>query len=290
MAPPVDLPSARRRWKTKRVRRTEGRARRIVLANRKGGAGKTTSAVEVAYRLASWGLRVRLWDGDAQLASVTSWIPPVGDGWGPRGPSLADVYSGDATLAEVTAPTGHDSLFVVPSYKSLGMVEKEASPGTDVAIRQELDRADADGSGFDVEMLDCPGALGQITASFLAAADDLWVPLQNSYLDFLAQAELMDFVHRIQARLNPNLTTTAVLVVNADGQTTLSRDLREQLGKDHAGAHVVAIPHSVRAAEAPKVQQPIALYAPDNPVSDAYWLFAEDMLPRLELETVEAAA
>lgn len=274
----ADLRLTAAQYRELRVQRTEPKPRRLVFVNRKGGSGKTTSAVQLGRAFSLWGLRTRLTDGDAQLASATYWLPPQR----PRGyPTLLDVFMGEATLAEVTAPTTLPGLSIVPSLDTLVRVESERPPGSDGLLAAEFD---ADVDTTDIELEDAAPSMGLVTVAMLAAATDVVVMVKTSTLDLVGAAEMAKPLDLIRRRLNPGLQITAVLMVDDDEQTTLSRTMVEQFAADYPDALIHRIPHSVRAREAPGAHEPVLDYAPDNPVSLAYWRLAVNLVPRLGLE------
>jgi chromosome partitioning protein len=274
----ADLKLTPAQWRELRVQRTEPKSRRLTFVNRKGGSGKTTSAVQLARAFSLWGLRARITDGDAQLASSTYWLPPQR----PRGyPTLLDVFKGEKTLAEVTAPTAISGVTIVPSLDTLARVESERPPGSDLLLADEYD-ADADAA--DIELLDAAPSMGLVTVSMLAASTDVVVMVKTSTLDLVGAAEMTKPLDLIRRRLNPALRITAVLMIDDDENTTLSRTMVDRFAEDYPDALVHRIPHSVRAREAPGAHQPILDYAPDNPVSMAYWRLAARLVPRLGLE------
>jgi chromosome partitioning protein len=265
-------------WRELRVHRTEARPRRLVFTNRKGGSGKTTTAVQLAAAFALWGLRVRLTDGDAQMASSSYWLPPQVHG---TYPTLLDVFMGEKTVAEVTAATSVPGVTIVPSLDTLTRVDSERPPGSDGLLAEEYD-ADADST--DLELLDAAPALGLVTVSMLAASTDVAVMVKTSTLDLVGAAEMARPLELIRKRLNPGLRISCVLMVDDDQNTGLSRQLVEVLGEDYPGALIHRIPHSVRAREAPGAHQPLLDYSPDNPVTIAYWKLAAALVPILGLE------
>lgn len=271
-------------WRQLRVHR-HGPPRRLVMVNRKGGSGKTTTAVQLAAALASWGARCRIIDGDPQMASATYWLPPQVKG---KYPTLLDVFTGDHTLAEVTAPTTVPGVSIVPSLDTLGQVETNRPAGSDTILAAEY-QAEQDSPPFDVEIMDAAPAMGAVTASLLTAATDVAITIKASTLDYVGAAELAKPLNLIRKRLNPQVRITAVLMIDTDGQTLLTRSLRDRLAIEYPDALIHAIPHSVRAAEAPGQHVPLIDYAPDNPVTLAYWNLASSLLPSLNLTAVDAS-
>ena len=171
-------------WRELRVYRTAETPRRLAVVNRKGGSGKTTTAVQLAAALAAWGARVRLTDGDPQLASATYWLTPQR----PAGyPTLLDVFTGERTIREVTAPTTVAGVSIVPSLDTLARVESERPPGSDTLLADEFDD---DQDDVDVEILDAAPSMGLVTVSMLTAATDVAVVMRSSTLDYVGAAEL----------------------------------------------------------------------------------------------------
>lgn len=265
-------------WRELRVQRTAARPPRLCIINRKGGSGKTTTAVHLAAAFAAWGLRTRITDGDPQLASVTFWLPPQAPG-GFR--TLLDVFNGDARLAEVTYPTTIPGVFIVPSLETLLRVESERPPGTDSLMREEYE---ADADRIDVEIGDSAPSLGLVTVSMLAAADNVAVLVNTSVLDQVGAAEMDKPLSLIKRRLNPGMEYTAVIMCDDDERTVLSRTLYAQFQADYPGALVHQIPHSVRIREVPGAHQAIYSYEPTSPAAFAYWNLAAALVPRLGLE------
>jgi chromosome partitioning protein len=110
--------------------------------------------------------------------------------------------------------------------------------------------------------------------------------LKSSGLDHLATAELIRPMKQIRKRLNPELRISAVTMVDTDAATIFSRKLAAQFTDEYPDALVATVPHSIRAAEAPAVQQSMLDYAPDNPVTLAYYRLAAALVPRLGFEWV----
>ncbi|WP_080640812.1 ParA family protein [Salinispora arenicola] len=265
------------RWRELRVYRTSPTPRRLAVVNRKGGSGKTTTAVQLAAALAAWGVRVRITDGDPQLASATYWLTPQR----PAGyPTLLDVFSGDCTIREATAPTTVPGVRIVPSLDTLGRVESERPPGSDTLLAAEYDQ---DADDVDVEIMDAAPSMGLVTVSMLTAATHVAVSMKGSTLDYVGAAELAKPLALIRRRLNPAMTTAAVVMADTDGATVLSRSLDARLTQEYPDAIVHQVPHSVRVGEAPGQHQPLIDYAPTNPVTDSYWRLTAALVPALGL-------
>jgi chromosome partitioning protein len=279
------LSERRRRWRRLRAVRPAGmRPPRIGVVNKKGGSGKTTSTVQLAGIFASWGLRARKLDADPQLASTTFWM---GSHLDPNGPSLYEVYAGKARLNEVTYPTSVEGLLIVPSYASLDRVESERPPGTDTLLVAEF--AASDELGIDVEIMDAAPSMNTVTVSVLAAATDLLITMKPSGLDSVGATEIDGPLALVKERLNPSMRIAAVLLVDADGRADFTSQVQEQTERDYPTSIVATVPHSVEAMKAPLAHQPMHLFAPNNPVTDAYYALAEALLTTMGFELKEAA-
>ena len=277
------------RWQTMQVRRSRGTPKaRIALVNRKGGSGKTTTAIQLAAVYAAWGLRVRLTDADPQLASATSWMPPLATEF-----NLSDVFLGrergdagggveEVPLMAATSQSRWKNLWFVPSYPDLRRVEVVRPPGADTLLRDEM----ADDDDFDIEIIDTAPNLGTLSVAALVAADHLIAPFKPSGLDYYAFAELKDQMATVNRRINPSLDLIAIVICGVRGNTQISVQLSERLKDAFPDSLQYRVPQNVRAEEAPQAHEPLTEFAPDSPVMVAYWGLAEAMLPRLGLEVV----
>jgi chromosome partitioning protein len=281
----IDLREQRLRWRTLRVRRPAGVAvPRLAIVNKKGGSGKTTSTVTLGGILASWGLVTRLLDADPQRASTTFWLAPDAT---VEMPTLYDVYAGRASLDKATYPTGIEHLLIVPSLNTLDRVESERPPGTDGLLAAEFNAGSA--HDVDVELMDAAPAINTVTVSVLAAASHIVITMKPSGLDSVGASEIDEPLALIKARLNPTLTIGAVLLVDADGRADFTAQVQQQAEADYPTAIVATVPHSIEAAKAPLAHQPMHLFAPNNPVTDAYYAVAEAFVTMLGFELQETA-
>ena len=278
-------------WTEARIRRSPGqRPARLVMVNRKGGSGKTTTTVQLAAVFAAWGARVRITDGDPQLASATYWLPPQREA---PYPTLLDVFMDDSTtLADITAPTRIPNVLIAPSLHTLGQVELNRPPGTDTLLQVQYARsaedwpADRLGDPPDIELLDAPGAVGTVTVSMLAAASSVLITQQASTLDRVGNAEFSQTLSLVRQRLNPELSIAGVVLVAANRRAELTKTLRAQLRQQYPDARVWTVPYNVRVREAPSVHQSLIEYAPSNPATEAYWQMGADLVPELGFEWV----
>ncbi len=233
----------------------------IAVCNQKGGAGKTTSALELAMALIARGLRVRLIDADPQEASLSVWLRffyPEDLPAEKRYNLMHLYFDNKLTLADITYPTPYEGLFFVPSYPDLADVESKHPAGTDTQLQFHLQKGD---DGFDVTIIDCGPSLGQLTVSALVAAHDVIIPVQAaSGLDVRGAAALNRSIASVQERLNPSLRVAAVFLTDFE-KSGLARQIGGRLAKAYPGAVIVPARTSVRIGEAQLAREPLRTFA-----------------------------
>ncbi|MFJ7497837.1 ParA family protein [Streptomyces sp. NPDC097727] len=260
--------------------------RTFVVVNQKGGAGKTTTAVELAAAWAADGLRVRVIDADHQEAALSVWLLPQYPADAPRY-SLRSVFFDECSLAEATYPTLFEGVDIVPSGLDLSRVEYERPIGAENAIAAALTQEAEEAGGrppYDVTLIDAAPSLGLVTVAALTAGDDALVPVKVGGLDMKAMASLDRTIRSVQRKTNPKLKVGAVFLTAWD-KSDFARQLATKVSEDYPDAVVVPIRRSVRAAEAPIAEQPVRLYAPKSTAAGDY-----DQAARVFLRKPEATA
>jgi chromosome partitioning protein len=253
------------------------RGRVVAIANQKGGVGKTTTAINLATSIALSGRRVLVVDIDPQ-GNLTSGLGLKG-----RTPDEASVY--EALLSErepasFVAPTGIETLFIIPANRQLTGAEIELvpQPRREHRLHRVLDPLRAD---FDFIFIDCPPSLGLLTLNALVAADAVLIPLHCEYFALEGLADLIGTMRRVQSALNPALDVEGVVLTMYDERTNLgqlvARDVRDFF-KDKVFNTI--IPRNVRLGEAPSHGLPVALYDAKSRGAAAYGALAREMLAR----------
>jgi len=249
-------------------------AKSIAVANQKGGAGKTTTAVNLAAIIANWGNRVLLVDADPQ-GNATSGVGIQ------RGSFRRGLYHSvvlDEPISAISLPTLIQTLQVVPSNKDLAGAEIEL---VDVEKREfKLKSALASvEANYDYIIIDCPPSLGLLTLNALTAARSLLVPIQCEYYALEGVTELFDTLARIRRLHNPGLMIEGLLLTMYDVRSNLSAAVAADL-RDFYGLQVfqTVIPRNVRLAEAPSYGKPIINYDAHSKGADAYSQLAREIV------------
>jgi chromosome partitioning protein len=257
------------------------RPRILVLANQKGGVGKTTTAINLGTALAAIGERVLILDLDPQGNASTG----LGIDRKRRRVSTYHVLTGDADLGQAVVETVVPNLSVAPSTLDLLGVELEISQSKNRAHRLRLAidayTGQAGHAGFTYILIDCPPSLNLLTINALAAADAVLVPLQCEFFALEGLSQLLTTVEQVRASLNPKLSIHGVVLTMFDPRNNLSgqvvADVREFMG---AKVYDTMIPRNVRVSEAPSHGKPVLLYDLKCAGSQAYLKLASEIIQR----------
>lgn len=256
--------------------------RTIAVMNQKGGAGKTTTAVNLAAALGERGTRVLLIDLDPQ-ASATAWY-----GVHDAERELLEVFTDNAGLEGITRNTGISGVELVPSSTWLVAVEKAVAGevGAEFILRRAFEKL----KDRDYVLIDCPPSLGFLSVSALAACREVVVPVAAHIMELAGLAALLQTLNTVGERLNPDLTMSAVLACRVDSRTKLAREVVESLRERFGDTVLQTVIHeNIRLAEAPSFSQPITTYAPESKGAKEYRAAAAEIAARGDQSKEEVA-
>jgi chromosome partitioning protein len=259
------------------------RMRVLVLANQKGGVGKTTTAINLGTALAAIGETVLIIDLDPQGNASTG----LGIDSSKRKVSTYDVLTGERTLAAAAQPTAVPRLYVAPSTMDLLGLELSIADQKDRSFRLKnaltvfASQNQRSSDRITYVLIDCPPSLNLLTINALAASDSVLVPLQCEFFALEGLSQLLSTVEHVKRSLNPNLTIHGVVLTMFDGRNNLASqvvaDVRAFLGKK---VYETVIPRNVRVSEAPSYGKPVLLYDLKCNGSQAYLKLASEVIQR----------
>jgi chromosome partitioning protein len=255
----------------------------LVMANQKGGVGKTTTAINLGTALAAIGEQVLLIDLDPQGNASTG----LGIDRKARATSSSyDALVGERTLAQVIMPTAVPRLFIAPSTMDLLGVELEISGHADrsfklkQALRKLFDDKTLE-TPITYVLIDCPPSLNLLTLNGLAAADAVVVPLQCEFFALEGLSQLLTTVDQVRRSLNPSLSIHGIVLTMFDPRNNLASqvvdDVRSFMGEK---VYDTIIPRNVRVSEAPSYGKPVLLYDLKCTGSQAYLKLASEVIKR----------
>lgn len=257
--------------------------RTIVIANQKGGVGKTTTTINLSASLAKLGKKVLVIDMDPQ-GNTTSGLGVEKD---EAENTVYELLLGECTLEDCMQKEVFGNLTVVPSNVNLAGAEIEliGVEEKEYLLKKALDEVKAN---YDFILIDCPPSLNMLTINSMCAGDTVLVPIQCEYYALEGLSQLMHTIELVQDRLNPELEIEGVVFTMYDARTNLSLQVVENVKNNlNQTIYKSIIPRNVRLAEAPSHGLPITEYDAKSTGAEAYRMLAEEVIHRGEDDWME---
>ena len=248
----------------------------IVVANQKGGVGKSTTAINLSACLAEKEKKVLTIDMDPQ-GNTTSGL---GVDKNNVENTLYELLLGEAETKNTIVKDVVENVDLIPSNVNLSGAEIELI-GVDekeYILKKIIDKVRRK---YDYIIIDCPPSLNMLTINALTAANSVLVPIQCEYYALEGLSQLIHTIDLVKDRLNKKLVMEGVVFTMYDARTNLSLQVVENV-KDNLQQNIykTIIPRNVRLAEAPSYGQPITLYDTKSAGAEAYLLLAEEVINR----------
>lgn len=251
----------------------------ISVTNQKGGVGKTTTAVNLAYYIAKSGKNTLLIDFDPQ-GNATSGL---GIDKQNLKLTMSDVAMGETTLDQVVIPTKYDNLYFAPSTPTLANVEVELAQAEKrfSRLKSAIDNCRIN---YEVIIIDSPPSLSLLTVNGLIAAKYVLLPVQAEFYALEGLGQLLETMKLVRKGMNPTLELIGVLPTMMDKRTTLSGQVHEEIKKHFPGkVFSTVIPRNIRLAEAPSHGLPIGAYDRFSKGARAYKALSKEVIKRASI-------
>ena len=248
----------------------------ISFTNKKGGVGKTTTAINMAAYCADLGKKVLLVDIDSQGNATTG----LGFSKSALKKSVYNVLIDDDAVINNILPTQVKQLDILPANVDLTGAEVDLvyKRNRERILKTALEKVRND---YDCIFIDCPPSLGLLTINAWVASDSIIIPLQSEYYALEGVSQLMNTIAMVKQHLNPQLQIEGVVITMYDGRALIAKQITAEIKKFFKNKlYEIIIPRNVRLAEAPSHGVPILLHDPKCVGARAYKALTEEFLSR----------
>ncbi|MCD8336063.1 MAG: AAA family ATPase [Lachnospiraceae bacterium] len=248
--------------------------RTIVVANQKGGVGKTTTTINLSAALAEMGKKVLVVDMDPQ-GNTTSGFGVEKD---QVEKTVYELLLEESTLEECIRKNVYKDLALLPSNINLSGAEIEliGIENKEFLLKKALDAVKSE---YDFILIDCPPSLNMLTINSMCAGNTVLVPIQCEYYALEGLSQLIHTIDLVKDRLNPEIEIEGVVFTMYDARTNLSLQVVENVKENlHQNIYKSIIPRNVRLAEAPSYGMPVIEYDTKSSGAEAYRLLAEEVI------------
>ena len=194
----------------------------LAFTNEKGGVGKSTSAVNIAYLLQEKGYKVLLCDMDAQSNSSDTMRAQI-DG----ALTMYEVLT-DPNIKTSRAIQRTEFIDIIPACHALRDLESQAR-SNDISIHILKEKLSSLESYYDYIVIDSPPNLGFALYVTLIAADDIIIPMIADRYSIQGLLELYEAIEFIRENYNPDLNIAGILLTRHSDRMVFARKIRAYL-------------------------------------------------------------
>ena len=250
----------------------------ITFLQRKGGTGKSTSALNLAHVFAVLGYKVLLADIDDQQNATSSISKDIRADLTVSDLLLKD----DVGVADVAVQTEWENVWIIPASPNLSGALKhlDSEVGGHLVLKEKLQAA----SGYDICLLDNSPSLNILNISSLCASSHLFIPLSSKYFSLQGLGQTIGAYNKVKKRLNPDLELLGMAFVIHDCRTTLSNEILGKVKRQYPTLLFnTVIGNNIKIEEAQVKKQSIITYAPLGRGAEQYRELGIEMVDRLEV-------
>ena len=245
----------------------------IAIANQKGGEGKTTTAVNLAFGLSKKGKKTLLIDIDPQANSTGIFMVPGSKEYG-----VSHVLNDKNSITKALADTKISNLSLLPSSIMLAELEVNAvNVDAPYALRDALHGIDK----LDFAVIDCPPSLSIFTINALVASTHIIIPAQAEKFSVDGMSGLQNTINSIKRRINPNLVVLGALITRLKPKTVLNKTILPVISQFFP-VFKTTISEGVSVGESHLAKKSIYDYAPNARQAKEYKNFVEEVLHELK--------
>ena len=248
----------------------------ITIGQRKGGNGKSTSALNLAHTFALSGKKVLLIDLDEQKNSTsavsTKTIPEL-----TVENLLLDSF---ATVESVAVETSWEGVSLIAASGNLSGVirELDGEVGSHLVLKEKLSGAE----GYDLCLIDTSPSLNILVVNALCASRWLFVPLSSKFFSLQGLGQTLEAFSKVKSRLNPELEVLALAFVIHDQRSGLAREVVEKARVEYPELVCqTLIGQNIKIEEAQVMRQSIFTYASADRGAEQYKGLAAELFARM---------
>ena len=251
----------------------------ITIANRKGGVGKTTTTLNLAYSLKELGKKVLVIDLDPQANLTRCFDVENTENIKTIGHLLITEMEEEESYLVEDYTKSYDEIDIIPSSVYLSAVETQMriETGSERILSEIVNQAK---EHYDYILIDTSPSLNILTINALCASDSVLITADTQLFAIVGIGELLKTVQKIKKRVNASLKVKGILLTMCDNRTNLSKTLTEQVEEMYQKKIKVfqtKIPKTVKVGEAIYSGQSIKNYAKGSSVDIAYDNLAKEI-------------
>lgn len=242
--------------------------RRIAVINYKGGTGKTTTALNIAYALTIKSYKVLIIDIDPQgsISFFSKQKPKY---------NLYDILIEDTPVEKCILPL-RNNLDIICSnervfpaeIKMSGMSERE------LILRKKFESI----KGYDFILIDCPPSMNLLNQNALIFADELLLPVSMEYLSLIGVKQLLKNIKIINRIFYKGLKITGVIPTFYDKRNKKSKDILRSLQRVFSSVTTTPIRFCTSVSESAGQRKTVFEYDSQSPVSEDFFKVTEEIL------------